>query len=183
MPVFLRDILDQKRRRHDADTDLFRAVVQYEFAAGLNATAEGAAASMRRWVAQRPSWISDVQQARRITALAIIETALSQGPNACVSKRPVTALAAVTMPDLTAALQRLSDTESGRPPQFASLPGEEDAAPGETAWLDAKADHLQPLPAIKIVRIVNDGNPLGPRLHGLRWRPVLSGQQIPACQP
>lgn len=155
MPVFLRDILDHKRQRHDADADLFRAVVQYEFAAGLNATAEGAAAAMRRWVAQRPTWISDVQQARRVAALAVIETALSP--------QPAPALAAMTMPALTAALQRLSDTKSGRPRRLASLPGESDAAPGEGTWPDAKEDHPRPLPELKVVRTVNDGSPLGPR--------------------
>lgn len=76
MPFFLRDILDEKRRRNDADADLFRAVVQYEFAAGLDATAEGAVCAMRRWVTERPPWISDVQQARRIAALAAMEASL-----------------------------------------------------------------------------------------------------------
>jgi len=75
LPFFLRDILDEKCRRGDADAGEFRAVVQYEFAAGLDATIEGAAAAMRRWVADRPSWISDVQQARRVAALGAIETA------------------------------------------------------------------------------------------------------------
>jgi hypothetical protein len=77
LTFFLRDILDEKLERNEADADLFRTVVQYEFAAGLNATAEGAAAAMRRWVKARPAWVSDVQQARRLAALAVIETALS----------------------------------------------------------------------------------------------------------
>ncbi|BCH22446.1 hypothetical protein [Mesorhizobium sp. L-8-3] len=77
MTFFLRDILDEKLKRNEADADLFRAVVQYEFASGLNATVEGAAAAMRRWVKARPAWVSDVQQARRLAALAAIEAALS----------------------------------------------------------------------------------------------------------
>jgi hypothetical protein len=77
LPFFLRDILDEKRRRDDADAELFRSVVQYEFASGLDATAEGAASAMRGWVIRRPSWVSDVQQARRVAALAAIEAALS----------------------------------------------------------------------------------------------------------
>lgn len=81
MPFFLRDILDEKRLRNDADADMFRAVVQYEFAAGLDATALGAASAMRRWVTERPSWISDIQQTRRIAILAAIETSLFARPD------------------------------------------------------------------------------------------------------
>jgi len=73
--LFLRDILAEKRRRGDADTELFRRVASYEFAAGLNATAEGAARAMRRWVDSRPAWVSDAQQAGRVAMLAAIEQA------------------------------------------------------------------------------------------------------------
>ena len=75
MRLFLRDILAEKRRRGDADTELFRRVASYEFAAGLNATAEGAARAMRRWVDSRPAWVSDAQQAGRVAMLAAIEQA------------------------------------------------------------------------------------------------------------
>jgi len=73
--LFLRDILAEKRRRGDADAELFRRVASYEFAAGLNATAEGAASAMRRWVATRPAWVSDAQHAGRVAVLAAIEEA------------------------------------------------------------------------------------------------------------
>lgn len=78
MRLFLRDVLEEKRRCGDADAETFRAVVSYEFAAGLNATAEGAAAALHRWVRSRPSWVGDVQHARRVAALASIEKARAQ---------------------------------------------------------------------------------------------------------
>lgn len=80
MRIFLRDILEEKRRRGDGDAEAFRAVIAYEFAAGLNATAEGAASAMRRWVANRPLWVSDAQHARRLAALAAIEGVLNRQP-------------------------------------------------------------------------------------------------------
>ena len=77
MAFLLRDVVDEKLARNEADARLFRSVVQYEFASGLDATAEGAAAAMRRWVKTRPAWVSDIQQARRLAVLAVIEAALS----------------------------------------------------------------------------------------------------------
>lgn len=76
--MFLRDILAEKRRRGDADAELFRRVASFEFAAGLNATAEGAASAMRRWVDSRPAWVSDAQHAGRVAVLAAIEEAVDQ---------------------------------------------------------------------------------------------------------
>jgi hypothetical protein len=76
--LFLRDILAEKRRRGDADAELFRRVVSFEFAAGLNATAEGAARAMRRWVDSRPAWVSDAQHTGRVVVLAAIERALAR---------------------------------------------------------------------------------------------------------
>lgn len=75
-PFFLRDIYNAKRESGDADAEQFRAIVQHEFTAGLSATVMGAAVSMRRWVAHRPSWISDLQHARRVAVLNEIEAAL-----------------------------------------------------------------------------------------------------------
>lgn len=77
MAFFLRDIFDEKLKRDKADADQFRNVVQYEFASGLNATVEGAASAMRRWVKSRPAWVSEVQHARRLATLMAIEAAIS----------------------------------------------------------------------------------------------------------
>lgn len=75
--IFLRDIYQAKLSRGDADAEQFRSAMRGEFTAGLNATAIGAANSLRRWIVNRQAWVSDVQHARRLAALADIEAALS----------------------------------------------------------------------------------------------------------
>lgn len=75
--TFLRELYALKQARGDADAEQFRATVCYEFTAGLNATLSGSAYSLRRWIANRAPCISDVQHARRVAALADIDTVIN----------------------------------------------------------------------------------------------------------
>ncbi|HWK65364.1 MAG TPA: hypothetical protein VNS34_10510 [Rhizobiaceae bacterium] len=75
--LFLKDIYGAKQARGDADAEQFRALAIYEFGAGLNATAIGAAHILRSVTKNRRAWVSDVQHARRVAALADIDAALS----------------------------------------------------------------------------------------------------------
>jgi hypothetical protein len=60
-PRLLSDIVDMKRERGDEEFELeeFEAVAQRDFECGLNATVEGAARNMRRWIKHSypgPEW-------------------------------------------------------------------------------------------------------------------------------
>lgn len=72
--TFLRELYAQKQARGDADAEQFRATVCYEFTYGLDTTISWAAHFFGQVVKNRRPWISDVQHARRVAALADIET-------------------------------------------------------------------------------------------------------------
>lgn len=74
-PEFLRDVLAMKRAAGHNDAEDFR-LVSREFGSGLNATISGAAWAMRQWIAKRPKWITDAQQAHREAFLADLEAVM-----------------------------------------------------------------------------------------------------------
>jgi len=75
--LFLRDIYEAKVKRGDADAAQFRTLVRGELAYGLNATAIGAANSIRRWIERRRPEDSDLKREWLRAALADIEAALN----------------------------------------------------------------------------------------------------------
>lgn len=73
---FLRDVIAMKHERGDTDVDGFKQVCR-EFGSGTNATVGGAAWAMRQWVANRKTWISEEQHARRVAFLADLDAVIA----------------------------------------------------------------------------------------------------------
>ena len=72
-PRLLIDIL---RTLPEEDRAEFRQTAR-DFSTGLNATIEGAASAMRRWVANPPSWINARRQMERQRFLATLDAFMS----------------------------------------------------------------------------------------------------------
>lgn len=69
-------LIDLYRMLPQEDRAEFRQTAR-DFATGLNATIEGAASAMRRWVANPPSWINARRRMERQRFLAILDAFMS----------------------------------------------------------------------------------------------------------